>query len=168
MLNLCNQKTLSIVFCVSLLGKLSAPFTPSYCSTYSRITQPPLWKLHFSRFWGPSPRAGKAGLFMQEDAMQKLLASALESSSTMAFLKSYFVFTHSIKMVSATLLDSYTLVLKKTNLTERLLLVRANRYGKLTVWGTALSIRPLHKRQPGPPPPPLTLVWCVLHVICIC
>lgn len=65
--------------------------------------------------------------------MQKLLASALESSSTMSFLKSYFVFTHSIKMVSATLLDSYTLVLKKPNLTERLLLVRANHYGKLTV-----------------------------------
>ena len=36
---------------------------------------------------------------MQEDTMQKLLASVLESSSAMCLHKSYFVFTHSIKMM---------------------------------------------------------------------
>lgn len=64
--------------CFSSWKALSAPFTSSYHSTYSRLTQPSLWKLHFSCFWGSSSGKSRAGL-MQEDTTQKLLALALES-----------------------------------------------------------------------------------------
>lgn len=73
---------------------------PSYRSTYSRIAQPSLWKLHFSCSWGPSPRAGRAGLTLCRTMLcKKLLALALESSWVTCFLQSYFVFTHSIKII---------------------------------------------------------------------
>lgn len=84
--------------------------------------------------------------------MIKFLPSALEPSSAMCLLKSYFVFTHSVNMKRSMLLDPHTLILKKGKLD------RKGPTGKSrSLWQThCLRIRPLHYRLPGPVPPPLT------------